>query len=268
MEKDIKVSIIMGVFNGEKTVSKAVESILNQSYQNFELIICDDASQDSSYRILNEIASKDSRIILIKNDLNLKLSKTLNKCIEISKGTYIARMDDDDYCDPNRIKEQVHFLDENKDYDLVGTSRMLFDEEGVWGIGKMIEEPSLLDIFQGKSFVHPSIMIRKSTLQRIDNYSDSKQVERVEDYDLWCKVYKSGGRGYNLQKELINYYEGKNSFPKRKLKYRLNETRLKLYWRKEFRLNVLYCVWCFKPLLVAIIPTKMLKIFRTKILFK
>ena len=101
-----KISVIMGVHNGEKTLPRAIESILNQTFADFELIICDDCSSDSTVHVINDYIRKDDRVILIKNKSNSGLAASLNNCIKISKGEYIARMDDDDVSHAERFEKQ------------------------------------------------------------------------------------------------------------------------------------------------------------------
>ena len=129
------VSIIAGAYNIAKCFSfhKSMDSILNQTYKNFEFIICDDGSKDETWQLLEEYAKKDKRIRLLKNEKNKGLACSLNRCIEEAKGEYIARHDLDDYCDLTRFEKQVKYLDEHEDVAVLGTNAYLFDEKGVWG---------------------------------------------------------------------------------------------------------------------------------------
>ena len=112
----MKVSVIMSCFNSESTVRKSVESILNQSYKDFEFLNCDDGSIDKTYITLLELSQNDKRIKIFKNDKNLGLTKSLNRLIEESSMPVIARQDDDDISFPNRFEEQIRFL-KDEDYD-------------------------------------------------------------------------------------------------------------------------------------------------------
>ena len=141
-----KVSVIMGVHNGEKTLSRAIDSILNQTFSDFELIICDDFSTDATYKIMKSYALKDNRIIILKNERNLGLAASLNKCINISKGEYIARMDDDDISYSERFCRQVDFLDHNHKYAFVS---------------------SIVDCYDGKEIVR-NHFLRKAEPQKRD----------------------------------------------------------------------------------------------------
>ena len=132
----MKVSIIMGIFNCAETLSDAIKSILSQTYSDWELIMCDDGSTDNTFHIAQTFASKNPNIVLIKNDRNMGLNYTLNRCLELATGEYIARMDGDDISLPNRLEEEVSFLDQHPQYAIVSTPMIYFDENGVFRTGK------------------------------------------------------------------------------------------------------------------------------------
>lgn len=254
----IKVSVIMGVYNGEQRIEKALHSILEQSYQNFEVIVCDDGSTDKSIEVIQKMADIDKRIKLLTNRTNLGLAKTLNKCLGCARGEYIARMDDDDYSHRDRFLKQVEFLNQNPRYAIVGSSRNLFDDHGIWGTDCIYGERTKIDIFKGHSFPHPSVMMRKSAIQNVGGYSVSPETQRTEDYDLWCKMYSKGNIGFNLSDILLDYYESSDSYKKRKFKYRLCHYQLVRKWRKEFNLPLSYHIYALRPLLVGLLPVKAL----------
>ena len=116
-----KISVIMGIYNGTETMDEAIESICKQSYQDWELIICDDCSQDKTLEKAKIWENRESRIKVIKNVKNQGLAATLNHCLREASGEYIARMDDDDISYPNRFEKQVDFLDKNQEYDFVSS---------------------------------------------------------------------------------------------------------------------------------------------------
>ena len=124
------ISVLMPTYNVEKFIGAAVESILTQTWTNFELIIVDDCSTDHTYNILKEYAAKDSRIQLYKNEINSKICKTLNKALCHAKGEFIVRMDGDDVSLPDRFERLYQFLVDNPQVDLVGSNVITIDEEG------------------------------------------------------------------------------------------------------------------------------------------
>jgi glycosyltransferase EpsE len=253
-----KVSVIMGVYNGSKVIKNAIESILNQSFTDFEIIVCDDGSSDNSAKIVEEISREDNRVTLLKNPQNMKLSTTLNNCLEVAKGIYIARMDDDDIAHPERLEKQVEFLDHHPEYAVVGTSRNMFDNKGIWGREIFEGELTKLNIFTGPTLAHPSVMMRKESIMSVHGYSVGPEFERTEDFDLWCKILEKGYRIFNLGVILLDYYEARDSYSKRKFKYRIINYRLKKNWRKRLGISAKYLLYVYKPVLVGVLPKSIL----------
>lgn len=136
------ISVIMSVHNGEKTLKRAIDSIRNQTIQDFEFIICDDVSTDNTYKILNEYEEKDFRFIILQNEKNLGLAVSLNRCLEKSTGKYIARMDDDDISIPERFEKQTEFLIKNDEYAFVSSNAIVFDGEKETGMNIKPEIPT------------------------------------------------------------------------------------------------------------------------------
>lgn len=260
-----KISVIMGMYNSSLKIKSAIESILNQTFSDFELIICDDGSTDNSYEIVEKIAAFDKRIKLIKNPSNVGLAATLNNCIKLSRGVYIARMDDDDISKKNRFEVQANFLDTNLEYSIVGSSRHFYDDDGIWGHAIRQGERTKFDIYMGRTFVHPSVMMRKDALLKVGCYSTGSDIGRTEDFDLWCKLYYEGFRGYNLKEILLDYYEARESYGKRKYKYRICEYKLKKKWRKKLRIPKRYAIFSYRPLIVGLLPVKVLMKHHTKL---
>lgn len=249
-----KVSIIMGVYNGSSRVDKAITSILHQSFQDWEFLICDDGSSDDSFDVLNEFAKRDCRIKVLRNPTNLGLAKALNRCLEVANGEYVARMDDDDYSHNNRIQEEVLFLDNHPEFAIVGTGRNMIDENGIWGKDVSSGERTSIDIFKGNSFAHPTVMIRRSALDVVGGYSEYSWIGREEDTDLWCKLYTNGFKGTVIDSVLLDYYESRSSMVRRKYKYRIVETRIRLKYMRQLHIPFYYILYAFRPLLVGMVP--------------
>ena len=262
-----KISVIMGVYNtkDKKLLRKSIESILKQTYSNYEFIICNDCSSDIEVeKILNEYKEKDNRIVIINNKNNMGLAASLNECIKISKGEYIARQDDDDISYPTRFKEEIDFLKNNNQYDIVGCRMEKFDDNGIWDITNPKEKPSKKDFLKGTQFSHPTIIITKKCLQAVNGYRDLKYTRRTEDYDLFMRLYAKGYKGYNLPKVLYKYNESIGAYSKRKYKYRLDEYKVRIEGFKNLELMPIGFVWAFKPLIVGLIPKRLLFKIRKK----
>lgn len=255
------VSIIMGVYNGSKFIRDSIDSIINQTYKNWEFIICDDCSSDNTINILEEYAQKDSRIKILRNDKNLGLAATLNRCLENCTGEYIARQDDDDISMPNRLEKQMKFLRDNEHFSLVGSRAYLIDKDNnIWGKSSTsVEVPAAKNLLNGPCFIHPSIMIKKSVLEELNGY-DAKAL-RVEDYDLWFRFFAKNYRAYNMQEELIKYRLDTHSYSKRKYKYRVNEFKVKINGYKINNIPYRYRIYAVKPLIIGLIPPVMMNKF-------
>lgn len=259
-----KVSIIMGVYNGEKRVGNAIESILNQTFTDWELIVCDDGSSDGSYELLKRFETEDKRIVAIRNPQNMGLAKTLNHCLEKAKGQYIARMDDDDYSHPERLETEVEYLDSHQEYAIVASGRKMIDENGIWGYDTNFGERTNIDIFKGNSFAHPTVMVRKEAYSSVGGYSTYPWIGREEDTDLWCKMYSYGYKGIVIDSILLDYFESRNSMARRKYKYRITESRIKLKYRKALHIPLYMSFWAIKPLIVGLIPLRIMEMIHHK----
>lgn len=157
------VSVIMGVYNCKNIglLKKSVDSIINQTFQDWEFLICNDGSTDDTFLELKKLESMDSRIKVLTYEKNRGLNHALNVCIQAAKGEYIARQDDDDISKPNRFQKQVEFLESHLQYSILGTCADVFDDDGIWGKYEVIERPEETDFFWNSPFMHPTMMMRK-----------------------------------------------------------------------------------------------------------
>ncbi len=191
------ISVIMPVYNVEKFISKAIQSILNQSYSNFEFIIVDDCSTDATYGICQKYADEDPRIKLFRNEKNSQIEFSLNKALEKSSGKYIARMDGDDISDKFRLERMKKYLEEHQDIKLVGTSAVTIDENG-FEIGKtvflndfnLIRKTCLL-----KTPVAHIWMTYKSIYDELKGY---RKLFATEDYDFILRLISAGYKCTNI----------------------------------------------------------------------
>jgi len=259
----MKISVIMGIYNCEKTLKESIDSLLNQSYKSFEIILCDDGSKDTTLQIAKDYVKKyPQKIRLIQNETNNGLAYSLNRCIDISKGEYIARMDADDVSYKNRLEKQISYLESHPECALVGSQVFLFNDNGIWGVRKAKSDPLKKDFLFGSQFVHPTIIIKKTILNQIGNYTVSKATLRAEDYDLFMRVYAAGFRGHNLQDVLLNYREDNATFKRRAYNYRLDEAKVRYNGFKKMKLMPLGLLYVLKPLIVGLIPQAVLTLLR------
>jgi glycosyltransferase involved in cell wall biosynthesis len=199
-----KISVLLPVFNAEKFLKESIESILNQTFKDFELIVINDGSIDNSENIIQSYT--DSRIRYIRNETNLGLIKTLNIGIELSEGKYIARMDADDICSLNRFEKQYNFLEQNTDVVLCGSWVKRIDEFGnVKGKIRRIDTNELIraNMLFTTPFIHPTVMIRKEVLAGNLYNTEAKH---CEDLELWVRLSQiSEYQFYNLPNYLLFY---------------------------------------------------------------
>ena len=182
-----KISVIMSVYNGEKYLREAIESILNQTFTDFEFIIVNDGSTDTSFEIIQSY--DDERIKRINNEKNIGLTKSLNKVLKEAKGEYIARQDADDISLPNRFEEQMKHLEEHPEVALLGTNIYKIDENGkIIGKHIVLAKPSIKDLFKSNQFNHGTVMFKKRVVEKLGYYEEIFKYS--QDYELWLRIAK------------------------------------------------------------------------------
>lgn len=261
------ISVIMGVYNLSPRYKRAINSILNQTYRNFEFIICDDKSEDNTLNILNKLAKSDYRIRIIKNNKNMGLGASLNNCLKYARGKYIARMDDDDISNLNRFNKELKFLENNSNYAFVSSSYYIDDGQSKkLTIKKMEEKPTKESFLWNSPFLHPCTMFRASALKKVNGYRVCKETIRAEDYDLYMRLYAAGFKGYNIQIPLYTYYIGLNAVKKySNFKYNIYTAKVRAYGYKLLGFSIFKSLpYIMKPLLMGILPNKIIYYLRTQ----
>ncbi len=258
-----KISVIMAVYNAEATLKDAVDSILNQTYENFEFIICDDASADNSFQILEEYARQDERIVLIQNEKNSRLSFSLNHCLKYATGEYVARMDADDISLPDRFEKQIKFLKDNPEIDLVGTAMERFNEEGTIDV---VSKPEKLDKYymrKGIPFNHATIMTYKKMYDTVNGYTVSERTKRAQDFDLWFRFFAAGFNGANLPEALYRVREDAAAIRRRTFSVRWNAIKTRYIGYKMLGFPIR---WWIIPSIIEILkgllPYKLIDMYR------
>lgn len=180
------VSIVLPVYNGEKYLALAIESILAQTYSNFELILVNDCSTDSTEEIIKEYASKDERIVYLKNERNLKLPASLNRGFSAAKGRYFTWTSDDNLYMPTAIERMAQFLDQHPEAALVYCDYDEVDEDGALIRQRVVEEP---DKILYRNVVGACFLYRREAAEVAGAYDTSRFL--VEDYEYWLRIYLS-----------------------------------------------------------------------------
>lgn len=189
-----KVSVLMPVYNGNRYLRESVDSILNQTFTDFEFLIVDDGSTDNTWEILREYADRDQRVKLFKNEDNIGLIKSLNKGLNLARGAYIARQDADDVSLPERFEKQATVLDKQPEVILASCDIEIIDSEGnLTGKLQRSCDPKLVAwylIFHNRIAGHSQVMFRRKPVLDLGGYSQINSYS--EDYELWCRLVKVG----------------------------------------------------------------------------
>ena len=187
-----EISVIMSVYNGEDYLEEAIDSVINQTFKDWELIIINDCSTDGTEEILNKYKEKDERIVVSPNEVNLKLPSSLNKAIDLAKGKYIARMDADDICLPDRLKKQYEFMESNPDIDLSSCRFMTLKNGTVssgGGGGRWDRDAINALLLFTNPILHPGVIGKSEMLKKL-KYDTS--LTCTEDLEIWTRVAKEG----------------------------------------------------------------------------
>ena len=251
------ISVIMGVYNqwDIDALKRAVCSVLDQTCSDFEFIIWNDGSEKWVSDELRKLSVLDKRIVLAGRDENRGLAFSLNECIKLAKGKYIARMDADDECLPRRFARQIQFLNDNPEYAWCGTCAELFDERGVWGYRRMPEIPCKKDYYRYSPYIHPSVMFRRDVFDKDTGYLEEEETYKCEDYEIFMRLMNKGLKGYNIQEPLFRYHESYASYSLRKPCYRISEMKVRFdNYRKMGMLFPFGWLYVLRPLAGCIIP--------------
>ena len=205
-----EISVIMPVYNSEVYLKEAIESILNQTFKDFEFIIINDGSSDNSLRIISGF--EDERIILI-NQKNKGLIASLNKGLEIAKGEFIARMDSDDISLPERFEKQLKFM-KRENIDICGGNFISINNNGI--PSKLYSTPRThelctLSLLSKVPFAHPTVIIRKDFLKKYDLKYGQSNIKKAEDLDFWMRIHDKGGKFSNVDDTILKYRVLNNS---------------------------------------------------------
>lgn len=178
-----RISVIMAVYNCEKTIEEAIQSIFAQTYSDWKLIICDDGSTDRTYEILADYNTRyPDRVKIIKNEKNYRQAYSLNRCLLYAENGYVARMDGDDRSAADRFQKQVDFLRWHPDVDLVGTAMRRFDKNGLADMIYPVESPDKFTLRKRAPFLHGTIMTYKYVYDAVQGYTVARRTERAQDY--------------------------------------------------------------------------------------
>lgn len=263
MSRNDFVSVIMATYNGGSRLKDAIQSILDQSYSNFELVIINDASKNPTTKTILDSLIAHPKVKIIENKSNLGLAESLNIAIQHSAGELLVRMDDDDFSHQNRIEVLVKAMKEKNYPAVIGSFSSVTDGDKNVGVIKVPINPNIIDILRSKAVVHPTTILNRSIIQKIGGYRSVPQTLRLEDIDLWCRIIEAGEKILNIPYSLLDYYESRSSVSKRSASFRLRELKLKIYWRRRLSLSFLFnFLFIIKFLMYIIVPKSLYLSYR------
>ncbi|MHC6247781.1 glycosyltransferase family 2 protein [Lactobacillus delbrueckii] len=262
-----KVSVIMSTYNCKsyKALEKSIQSIIDQTYHDWEFIIYNDGSKDDgkTSEYLKKLGKLDSRIQIIDCPNNHGLAYAKNEMIKIAKGDYITAQDDDDVSCPTRLAKEVDFLDHHPEYAFVGTVATVFDSNGTWGHYDLKEMPTRKTFLWNSPFLHPSVMFRRKILDQVNGYRVAKDTLRAEDYDLFFRLYAKGYKGYNIQEDLYEYrIENDPNKKYRPMRDRIQEAKVRYKGFKSFGMLAQGLPYVIKPILIGLIPQRIFYVIK------
>lgn len=250
-----KISVIMSVRNGECDLDKSMNSLFNQTFTDWELIVCDDGSTDQTLERLEHYALCDSRVHILHNDTSMGLAYSLNRCIESAQSNILARQDADDASDIHRFEVQYPFVMAHPEYAVVGTCWFNVDAEGKISESVVPQLPTAMDMVKGGLYLHPSWMMRKDLIEKVGYYTVNQYTVRSQDYHFIMKLLAAGMRLYNMPEKLYYYTVDQNTLGRSRNWKRVKGLmwiRFDAYKRNHLPLNTY--VYVLKPLISNLIP--------------
>lgn len=260
------VSILMGVYNCKdiREMEHSVESIIAQTFLDWEFIICNDGSTDTTLDSLNKLALLDSRIKIVSYEENHGLAYALNYAYKFATGKYIARQDADDISYSKRLQREVDYLNQHEDIDLVGTIADVYDKDGIWGTFYLNENPKKCDFLWNSPFLHPSIMMRREAFEKAGMYRVAWETKRAEDYDLFMSMYSCGSKGHNIQDKLYKYKIVNSNKKYRTMQDRVQEAVVRKKGFQKLKIGVKGIPYVIKPIIIGLMPQRLFCKIRKK----
>lgn len=250
----VRISVLMGIYNCASTLVEALDSLENQTYKDFKIILCDDGSKDNTLQVAQDYAKRFDNVIVIQNGRNKGLNYTLNHCLKYADTEYVARMDGDDISLPTRFEKEIAFLDAHPEYAVVSAPMIYFDEKGEFRRGKGNGEILAKDFVHGSPICHAPCMARTSVIKEVGGYSVEDKLLRVEDYHLWFKFFAAGYKLFMLDECLYKMRDDRHAAVRRNWLARRNEAYVKNIGYRMIGLPWWYNIFCVVPILKYFAP--------------
>ena len=248
------ITVLMSVYNDLPYLKDAVESILNQSFTNFEFLIFDDASTDGSSAVLQQYASKDTRIKLITNQTNRGLGFNLARGVKMARSPWIARMDADDLAFPNRLQLQLNYVQAHPDVSIVGGWAIDINNNGQFISERKVPttDGQIKKLIWTNPLIHGTVLFNKADIERVGSYS--RKLAKRQDYDLWFRCAQAGLKFANLPQPLIKYRFTDNTLQRNNWKVAL--VHLRIGWRGcwQVKASPIAYLGVTKQLIIVLLP--------------
>lgn len=253
----MKLCVLMSAYNDEKYICQAIDSILGQTYADFEFIIVDDGSSDATGAMLRAYAGKDERVRLLRSDTNRGLASALNFGLSHTNADLVARMDADDISLPDRLEKQMRYLSQHPEVCVLGTYCEDIDENGDH-TGRIRRMPTGIaknaDLVWTNPVIHPSIVFRREPILSLGGYN--AMLRRRQDYDLWFRVVAQGLKIDNLPEVLLLYRETTETYRKNSSKAMWEQAKIGIQGCRMVRAKPLAYVGVLLPYLQSLLPLK------------
>lgn len=250
-----RISVLMGIFNCAETLVEALDSLYAQTYQDFKIILCEDGSSDDTYAVAEQYAKSHDSIILLRNERNMGLNYTLNRCLEHADTEYVARMDGDDISLPHRFETEINFLDAHPEYAVVSGPMIYFDADGDFRTGTGKGEVKKEDFIMGSPICHAPCMARTEAFKAVGGYSVGDRFLRAEDYHLWFKLFAAGYKLFMLNDVIYKMRDDRNALSRRTFKCRRNIAYVMHKGFKMIGLPWYTQIFTLKPILMYFMPS-------------
>lgn len=256
------ISVLMGVRYLREDLfllKRAVNSILSQSYENFEFLICENGSREEVKMYLRELERAEAKVRLINGVGADTLAEKLNRCLKAAKGEYIARMDDDDVSCSERLATQMEYLQNHSEVAFVGSIADLERDGEAAGRRNLPEKPTARDFYFVQPFLHPTLFFRREILEAAGGYCESSRCDGCEDYDLLLRLYECGMTGANIQTPLLTYTLPPRGRKNRSMGQRWNEAKTRFVRFRSLGVLPQALPYVIKPLVVGLVPSPALE---------
>ena len=252
-----RVSIIMAAYNAAGVIGNAFESLRRQTYNDWECIICDDASTDDTWAIIQDLAKNHTNCRVLKNEKNLGPASSRNRCVEIAQGEYLAIQDADDLSSPERLEKQVEYLDRYSEVIAVGSYAALLRSDGTWwGVIKPPLLPKKEDWIRGPQIIHASVLLRKADFFALGGYTDGMRF--AEDYDLWIRCVAKGNRIAMIPEILYAIHWDTEDYARKGLRQRWAEVAVTTKALRLLATPGWRSLFLLKPIIAGLMPRKLL----------